>query len=247
MLRSCLPIHGLWITRAGNLLIIAQQILGFNRPSNADWKSVETYMFNRKPLIESERSWIYHKEDLLTLRAGREHAWLDDGIEHLLRWFHSPIVEVSRLMASKLLKSRSNSNLENFLLQGNKAKVLKEKWSLLHPQSHQLISQHHHHNHDSHSSHRSHLRPLSYDQWCRDWKSLCHLYRGFACLYSGIFRRAFAFHKSEETWDTRCSCSLLCSSRRLSWKCQSIISLCLRNYIRTVEFRRYEHRRTLYF
>ena len=84
-------------------------------------------MFNRKPLIESERSWIYHKEDLLTLRAGREHAWLDDGIEHLLRWFHSPIVEVSRLMASKLLKSRSNSNLENFLLQGNKAKVLKEK------------------------------------------------------------------------------------------------------------------------
>lgn len=73
---------------------MAQQIMGFNRPSDADWKSVKTYLFNRKPLIEDERSWIYHKEDLLTLRGGREHAWLDDGVEHLLRWFHCPLVEV---------------------------------------------------------------------------------------------------------------------------------------------------------
>jgi hypothetical protein len=45
-------------------------------------------MLNREPLLEEESLWVYKKEDLITLRAGREHAWLDSGIEKLLRWFH---------------------------------------------------------------------------------------------------------------------------------------------------------------
>src|SRR5436305_15101947 len=69
--------------------------MSFNRPSESDYKSVVTYMSNNKPLLQEDASWIYSKEDMITLRAGRDHAWLDDGIERLLKWFHCDIIEVS--------------------------------------------------------------------------------------------------------------------------------------------------------
>ena len=68
--------------------------MALNRPSKGDYGSVENYMFNHQPLLEAEGSWIYKKEDLITLRAGREHAWLDSGIEKVLKWFHCRILEV---------------------------------------------------------------------------------------------------------------------------------------------------------
>jgi hypothetical protein len=46
-----------------------------------------------EPLSEEENTWIQYQEDLVTLRPGREHAWLDSGIEHLLRWFNCGLIE----------------------------------------------------------------------------------------------------------------------------------------------------------
>jgi hypothetical protein len=46
-----------------------------------------------EPLAQDENTWIQHQEDLVTLRAGREHAWLDARIEHLLRYFHCDLIE----------------------------------------------------------------------------------------------------------------------------------------------------------
>lgn len=77
-----------------NLLDAAQKMMALNRPSQGDYGSVENYMVNHQPLLEAEGSWIYKKEDLITLRAGREHAWLDSGIEKVLKWFHCRILEV---------------------------------------------------------------------------------------------------------------------------------------------------------
>ena len=40
------------------------------------------------PLFEQEADFIYEKEDLITLRPGREHTWLDTVLEkglHILR------------------------------------------------------------------------------------------------------------------------------------------------------------------
>lgn len=70
-------------------------MMAFNRPASSDYESVGQYMNNRKPLCEEEASWIYHKEDMVALRAGREHAWLDDVVEGLLRLCHGRLVEVS--------------------------------------------------------------------------------------------------------------------------------------------------------
>lgn len=69
--------------------------MAFNRPAPTDYQSVGRYMDNRKPLSEEEASWIYHKEDMITLRPGREHAWLDDVVEGLLKLCHCKLIQVS--------------------------------------------------------------------------------------------------------------------------------------------------------
>ena len=46
-------------------------------------------------LFEEESGFIYEKEDLITLRPGREHAWLDGLIERILRVFRCRLTIVS--------------------------------------------------------------------------------------------------------------------------------------------------------
>ena len=47
-------------------------------------------------MYEREMSWIYDKEDLVSLRPGREHAWLDGMLERLLKVCRCGLVRVSR-------------------------------------------------------------------------------------------------------------------------------------------------------
>ncbi|KAL8967089.1 MAG: hypothetical protein Q9183_003076 [Haloplaca sp. 2 TL-2023] len=59
---------------------------GLERPSNRDYRSVLRFMENGGgQLFEEESSWVYDKEDLVTLRPGREHAWLDGILERVLK------------------------------------------------------------------------------------------------------------------------------------------------------------------
>jgi hypothetical protein len=69
-------------------------MMAMNRPSQSDYKSLINHIHNREPLLEAESTWANQKEDLVTLRIGREHAWLDSGIEKLLKYFHCGILEV---------------------------------------------------------------------------------------------------------------------------------------------------------
>jgi hypothetical protein len=77
-----------------DLVQAARQLVSCNPPAEPDYKSVENYIWNRGPVCEKESSWIYHKEDLIALRGGTEHAWLDSSIEKLLRLFHCGLIEV---------------------------------------------------------------------------------------------------------------------------------------------------------
>ncbi|KAL8784331.1 MAG: hypothetical protein Q9213_004040 [Squamulea squamosa] len=68
------------------LLLKANQLKGLEKPTARDYRSVLHYMENDGgQLYEGEMSWIYDKEDLVSLRPGREHAWLDGMLERLLR------------------------------------------------------------------------------------------------------------------------------------------------------------------
>jgi hypothetical protein len=68
-----------------------------NRPSNRKVCSVGNYLENVKPVVSDERTYIQHTEDLVTLRPGREHAFLDQCIESCLHVCQGrlPFVHVS--------------------------------------------------------------------------------------------------------------------------------------------------------
>jgi len=80
---------------AANLLTSAQALTSLNKPSSGEYTSVEAWINNVKPCLNAEHSFIYRKEDLVTLRPGREHAWLDSSVESLLRILNCRLVKVS--------------------------------------------------------------------------------------------------------------------------------------------------------
>ena len=82
---------------SATLLGAARNMTSMNRPTTSEYRSVNNWMLNEKPVEVAERKFTQWKEDLVTLRPGREHAWLDVSVEHLLRWLHCDLIEVSGL------------------------------------------------------------------------------------------------------------------------------------------------------
>ena len=78
------------------LLLIAQQLKGLERPSNRDYESVLNFMENDGgQLFEEDMGFVYEKEDLVTLRPGREYAWLDGLLERALKVLRCRLIRVS--------------------------------------------------------------------------------------------------------------------------------------------------------
>jgi hypothetical protein len=84
-------------SRIAELIHIAQSMVALNRPASRDYKSVKNYFDNEAPLCEDER-YIYHKEDIITLKPGRENAWLDGIVERILQRFTCAPVKASAQM-----------------------------------------------------------------------------------------------------------------------------------------------------
>ena len=68
----------------GDLLRDARDLESFNRPTSREHRSVWNWLRNCQPVFGAEQEFIACKEDLITLRSGREHAWLDSMIEMLI-------------------------------------------------------------------------------------------------------------------------------------------------------------------
>lgn len=66
------------------LLIKARELVSFQRPTDRDYKSVRNWFHNVAPLVADEQEYIMWKEDILTLRYGREWASFDGLIEQML-------------------------------------------------------------------------------------------------------------------------------------------------------------------
>ncbi|PQE09657.1 Peptidase C14 caspase domain protein [Rutstroemia sp. NJR-2017a BVV2] len=79
-----------------DLLLRARALNSMSRPSETDYRSVENYIHYKKPLIDEEQSFIYEKNDLVTLREGREGAYLDKMIEKFLQTFHCVFLQADR-------------------------------------------------------------------------------------------------------------------------------------------------------
>lgn len=72
-------------------------MVALNRPADRDHNSVMNFLWNQKPLFEDERSFIYEKEDLVTLKPGRETAFLDAFVERMIKISNCKPIQVSIL------------------------------------------------------------------------------------------------------------------------------------------------------
>jgi hypothetical protein len=75
------------VLRYDELLLNARQLAAANRPPERDYNSVANFIRHKKPLMQGDDDFIYNKEDLITLRPGRESAWLDATVERFLKLF----------------------------------------------------------------------------------------------------------------------------------------------------------------
>ena len=76
------------------LLIKTREIASFQRPSSRDYRSVRTWFYNIKPLVQREAQFISQKEDIISIRSGREWSSFDGWIESTLRRFDCGLLRV---------------------------------------------------------------------------------------------------------------------------------------------------------
>ena len=80
---------------ADEVLMKTRELTSFQRPSDRDYRSVKRWVEGNKPLIPDEEEFIHCKEDLITLRSGRECAWFDVFVERLLQKTNCNLIKVS--------------------------------------------------------------------------------------------------------------------------------------------------------
>ena len=68
----------------------------FHRPGKSEHQNVLNYIENQKPVDDKDSEYVYCKEDLITLRPGRELAWFDRAIAKLLRYANCRLIRVSK-------------------------------------------------------------------------------------------------------------------------------------------------------
>ncbi len=71
-----------------------------NKPHEGDHRSLVNFIENHQPEIEGERDFAYCKEDLVSLRSGRENTWLDAAVEAVLRWY--PCQPIKRIFFTEV-------------------------------------------------------------------------------------------------------------------------------------------------
>jgi hypothetical protein len=80
----------------------ARDLNAFQKPSKRDYRAFRTWFYNIKPLnYEPEEEFIKRKEDLITLRHGREWSGFDGFIESCVRKMHCGMTQVSMLDAMR--------------------------------------------------------------------------------------------------------------------------------------------------
>ncbi|KAI9894817.1 MAG: hypothetical protein M1814_000036 [Vezdaea aestivalis] len=103
------------------LLQLGRDLRVFNRPSQHDHGNIATFFGNYNPLGIKEAQIFCNREDLITLRPGREHAWLDRVVEGCIRHIKWQCIRGLFFSKDDLRKSTESevyftrSRIENFV------------------------------------------------------------------------------------------------------------------------------------
>lgn len=90
------------------IIVKARDLNAFQRPSNRDYSSFRTWFWNVKPIsYELEEQYIKRKEDLVTLRHGREWAGFDGVIENCIRKLDCKWIQT--LFTTPELRAKTNN------------------------------------------------------------------------------------------------------------------------------------------
>ena len=92
-----MPKHWLWLAE---LLKAGRDLASFNQPTDRDYLSVKSYFDEEQPQVEDE-AFIYSKEDIISLKPGRENAWLDAFLEDMLNKFYCRFLKVCIELSSE--------------------------------------------------------------------------------------------------------------------------------------------------
>ncbi|RYN59892.1 hypothetical protein AA0118_g461 [Alternaria tenuissima] len=105
------------------VLLKARELNAFQRPSKRDYRSFRTWFWNKKPLsYELEEQFIKRKEDLVSLRHGREWSGFDGFIESCIQRVHCRIVQ--RIFATKELREKTNDEHVHYYSQSRIEKLV---------------------------------------------------------------------------------------------------------------------------
>ncbi|CAN9107213.1 unnamed protein product [Alternaria alternata] len=89
------------------ILSKARDLNAFQRPSKRDYRNFRTWFYNVKPLTnDSEEEFIMRKEDLVSLRHGREWSGFDGFVESCLRRVHCRLTQ--KMFATKELREKTS-------------------------------------------------------------------------------------------------------------------------------------------
>ena len=83
------------LVRYDEVLLIARQLNSFQKPSNRDYRSFRHWLFAKDPVVECEGEFAMRREDLVSLRQGREWSAFDGWIESSLRKLPQGLARVS--------------------------------------------------------------------------------------------------------------------------------------------------------
>ncbi|MCJ1444914.1 MAG: hypothetical protein MMC23_005417 [Stictis urceolatum] len=90
------------------LLLKTRELVAMNRPADRDYNSLVNFMVKDEgQLFESELSVVFQKEDMITLRPGRERAFLDHVVDVVL-WRLRRFRLVVWMFRSKDTKEKTN-------------------------------------------------------------------------------------------------------------------------------------------
>ncbi|KIW01448.1 uncharacterized protein PV09_07206 [Verruconis gallopava] len=90
------------------LIVQAREMQTFQKPSERDYRSVRAYFWNEKPLSdEKEAGFIKKKEDIISLRSGREWSGFDGFVENTLRRLDGKLVR--KLFVTQELRDKTKN------------------------------------------------------------------------------------------------------------------------------------------
>lgn len=101
-------------------LLKTREVSSLQRPSRKDYKSVKSWFMNHEPVVQGEWKHLLRKEDVITLRTGRECAGFDGFVEYVLQYldacltrYRCHIIRVSTTLREMLLVTNQQARISS--------------------------------------------------------------------------------------------------------------------------------------